>query len=194
MKHVRNNIYEQGGTFYELESTTMSENKITADFRQIDKFKTRDLRFKCVLADAAEEEYIKKKIGIKSINLTCDPFLRFNNGTTETVRSSLFFSNWEEPIIEFKYAIMFLENMEKSAPEFDIKLRDDVLIRATRGATWEIRQFARIEGLCFKTYAGEAGFLIVKYAGNEHLHGTKDSPTDGWWEAEAGKPVWVPVK
>jgi len=79
-------------------------------------------------------------------------------------------------------------------PEFDIKLRDDVLIRTFSNGVWEVANFARIDGISFVTYSTVNYHYLVKYAGNEHLHGTKDSPKDGWWEAEAGKPVWVPAK
>ena len=201
MKHVRDNIYEQGGTFYELESTTMSDNKITADFRPIKgkpTIKPEDLHFKCVVPTAEAEQCIRFALLAKGYYVNpghCFKmgFISFREGKLFG-NNALAFCSERCPLISYEEALELISIVIAPTPEFDIKLRDDVLIRATRSTIWEIRQFARIDGLCFKTYAGENGFLLVKYDGNKHLHGTKDSPTDAWWEAEAGKPVWVPAK
>lgn len=99
------------------------------------------------------------------------------------------FDNEPLPEVTFTEALELLAQVEAPTPTFDIKLRDEVLCRDTPAGTWEIKHFARTGELkefrTFGTYYGQ----MVKYKGNEHLHGTGTTP-DGWWEVENGKPVW----
>lgn len=99
------------------------------------------------------------------------------------------FDNDPMPEVTFIHALKLLDQVEAPTSTFDIKLRDEVLCRDTPAGTWEIKHFARVGELrdfkTFGTYYGQ----MVKYAGNEHLHGQTTTP-DGWWEVEDGQPVW----
>lgn len=93
------------------------------------------------------------------------------------------------PEVTLEQALELLKRVEPAAPEFDIKLRDEVLCRDDKDDPWEIKHFARVRKPgSFQTFGGFF-YQMVKYAGNEHLHGTTDTP-DGWWECCEGKPVW----
>ena len=98
----------------------------------------------------------------------------------------------DAPEVTFQQALDLIAQVEVPEPEFDIKLRDEVLVRDASDGFWEICHFARFEksnyGLSFKAFSLENFSKIMKYAGNEKYHGTDDTPPK-WWEVENGKPV-----
>lgn len=100
------------------------------------------------------------------------------------------FDNDPLPELTFTEVLELLAKVETPTPTFDIKLRDEVLVRDDK-CVWGIAQFARIQNhIHGHTVFGGGGFQqMVKYAGNEHLHGQTTTP-DGWWEVENGNPVW----
>jgi hypothetical protein len=93
------------------------------------------------------------------------------------------------PEVTFAHALELLAQVEAPTPTFDIKLRDEVLCRRDISETWEFRQFTRTADTHFRAVSCGLWQQMVKYKGNEHLHGTTDTP-DGWWEVESGQPVW----
>lgn len=93
------------------------------------------------------------------------------------------------PEVTLEQALELLKRVEPAAPEFDIRLRDEVLVSDVDSDIWELCEFARVHTDCFMMIGYGYGQKMVKYAGNEHLHGTANAP-DGWWECCEGKPVW----
>ena len=92
------------------------------------------------------------------------------------------------PEVTLEQALELVKRVEPER-EFDIKLRDEVLVSDVDSDIWELCEFARVHTDCFMMIGYGHGQKMIKYAGNEHLHGTTDTP-DGWWECREGKPVW----
>jgi len=107
----------------------------------------------------------------------------FNDGSSTNFDASL------APEVTFAQALELLKRVETAAPKFDIKLRDEVLVSDVDSDIWELCEFARVHTDCFMMIGYGYGQKMIKYAGNERLHGTNDTP-DGWWECCEGKPVW----
>ena len=91
------------------------------------------------------------------------------------------------PEVTFAEALELVKRVEPAAPEFDIKLRDEVLCQNTRDE-WILDIFAIAKNKGFRC-VGYTWTKILPFKGNEHLHGTDTTP-DGWWECVDGKPVW----
>ena len=93
------------------------------------------------------------------------------------------------PEMTFIEAMNAIESIEPDAPEFDMKLREEVLVSDVDSDIWELCDFARVHTDCFMMIGYGYGQKLIKYEGNEKYHGTTDTPP-GWWECENGNPVW----
>lgn len=165
--------------------------------------KKSELSFKCMLGSPArnkkmydaiilagiknyirEEDFVKSAICLRIDNT-------WGNEVSPTYAAKITEAYEEAPIPEvtFEAALEMLASVEPDAPEFDIKLRDEVLVSDVDSDIWELCEFARVHTDCFMMIGYGYGQKMIKYAENEHFHGTTDMP-DGWWECENSKPVW----
>lgn len=151
--------------------------------------KKSELSFKCVIESLEIESNLKRLLGLNGEKTDGNCFARYYDGCLETVASAKAFSVWPEPIMNSRDAIQLIESIEPDAPEFDIKLREEVLVSDVDSDIWELCDFARVHTDCFMMIGYGYGQKLIKYKGNEKYHGTTDIPP-GWWECENGKPVW----
>lgn len=167
--------------------------------------KKSELSFKCVLPTPQHAELILDKI--KVIGIYNDKIVQRKikeSGKTAVFMSicnrmgfafglssvASFFCSWAEPLMSYEDALKLIESVEPDAPEFDIKMRDEVLVRHSgRHQFWQLADFAAYRYKQFSVKGGNVYATLIKYEGNEHFHGTTDMP-DGWWECENGTPVW----
>lgn len=168
------------------------------------KMKKEELEFKCILGSPARNEKMYDalaKAGLKNsiikedfvksaICLRVGVFCGSEVSPTWAQKITESYEALDYPEVTYAEALELLKRVEPVAPEFDIKLRDEVLVR-DEGCVWGIAQFARmtthLHGAVI--FGGHSFQQVVKYVGNEHLHGTTNTP-DGWWECCEGKPVW----
>jgi hypothetical protein len=92
------------------------------------------------------------------------------------------------PEVTFETALEMLASIEPDAPEFDIKPFDRVLFR-DMNSDWSANFYNKIYGDSGFDFVACQAEQMIKYDGNEHLHGTTNTPA-GWWECENRKPVW----
>lgn len=167
--------------------------------------KKSELSFKCVLPTPSSISKItdlleKKGIGEKSIiahakttagkNAVFASISLKDGFTVGLCSRAHYFCSWSEPLMSYEEALKLIESVEPDAPEFDIKLREEVLVSDVDSDIWELCEFARVHTDCFMMIGYGYGQKMIRYEGNERFHGTTDMP-NGWWECENGKPVWM---
>lgn len=157
--------------------------------------KKSKLSFKCVVPDKLSLVQLEAALMAKNLikNIHGDAsfycFLAYSKGMVMTNNAGIFCS-CDEPLMNYEDAIRLVRSIEPDAPEFDIKLRDEVLVRHSgHHQFWLLADFAAYRRKHFSVKGGNIYYTLIKYEGNEHFHGTTDTP-DGWWECENGKPVW----
>jgi len=158
-----------------------------------------NVSFKCVVPSRDVEEKIAKALYAKGlvpggmIASIGACFMMFHSEGLNANSDAVKFCQWPQPLVSWQQALDLIATVQKPEPVFDIKLRDEVLVRDMAGDKWEIKHFAilreALSGHIFKTYGGSYG-MCIRFAGNEKYHGTDDSPS-GWWEVKNGKPKWV---
>lgn len=164
--------------------------------------KKSELSFKCVLGSetrnkrmydaivqAGIKNYIREEDFVKTaMCLRVDD--TWNNEVSPTYASKITESYEDStiPEVTFETALEMLASIEPDAPKFDIKPFARVLIRDVNGE-WSADFFNTIYGDSEFDFVACQAKQMIKYEGNEHHHGTKDTPA-GWWECENGKPVW----
>lgn len=165
--------------------------------------KKSELSFKCVLPTPQHAKLILDKI--KATGIYNDKIVQRKikeSGKTAAFMSictrmgfvfglssvASIFCNWTEPLMSYEDALKRIESVEPDVPGFDIKMRDEVLVRHFGYLFWQLADFATYRKH-FIVKGGNIYATLIKYEGNEHFHGTTDMP-DGWWECENGKPVW----
>lgn len=157
--------------------------------------KKSELSFKCVTATEGRTTAIVNALLNKGQNC-CDMseikdafFVYATNGRIEIGKSSTGFYMCDDvPEVSLPEALKLIESIEPDAPEFDIKPFDRILLRDISGE-WSADFYNKIYGDSEFNFVACQAEQMIKYDGNEHLHGTTDTPA-GWWECENGKPVW----
>jgi hypothetical protein len=164
--------------------------------------KKSELRFKCVLGSEKRNKQMYDAImqaGIKN-HIKEEDFVKtamclriddtWNNEVSPTYAGKITKSYEDStiPEVTFETALEMLASIEPDAPEFDIKLREEVLVSDVDSDIWELCEFARVHTDCFMMIGYGYGQKMIRYAGNERFHGTADTP-DGWLECENSKPV-----
>jgi len=165
--------------------------------------KKSELSFKCVLGSEKRNKRMYDAIvhaGIKN-SIREEDFVKtamclriddtWNNEVSPTYASKITesYESASIPEVSFQTAIEMLKSIEPDAPEFDIKLCDNVLIRSGGDKSfWNLARFAAFnkDGL-FTDHGWTKTLLPLK--GNESFLLEKENPA-GWWECENGKPVW----
>lgn len=165
--------------------------------------KKSELSFKCVLGSEKRNKQMYDAIiraGIKN-HIREEDFVKtamclriddtWSNEVSPTYASKITeaYEDSTIPEVTFEDALEMLKSIEPDAPEFDIKLREEVLVSDIDSDIWELCEFARVHTDCFMMIGYGYGQKMIRYADNEHLHGTTYMPS-GWWESENGKPVW----
>lgn len=153
-----------------------------------------ELRFKCVIPN--KNAGMRIRLALKNSGLIKDAeddyahyqFFAYDRGIVATTNAECF-CLLQETLMSYEDAIKLIESIEPDAPEFDIKLRDEVLMYNYKYQTWELCDFARVAESFFYAIGYGFGACLVRYKGNEILHGKSEMPI-GWWECKNGKPVW----
>lgn len=160
--------------------------------------KKSELFFKCFVGSPERARDLKaalkkKEFCVKSINEEKCAFVQIVADSVafwQTLEAgSRAFPRLSAPEVSLPEALKLIESVEPDAPEFDIKLRDEVLCRDDISNEWEFCHFSRLGKDRFKVADLASGRKMIKFDGNEHFHGKTNVP-DGWWECENGKPIW----
>ena len=162
------------------------------------KMKKEELNFKVLTPTVERSERLKQALQKVGIDVVPDPEIinavEIKNGCflywSDVTRAYKSFDDCPTPEVTFAEALELLKRVEPVAPEFDIKLRDEVLVR-DHGRIWSIAHFAMVQKAIhgMVIFGGNCYQQAIPYTGNEKFLGTTDTP-DGWWECAEGKPVW----
>lgn len=155
--------------------------------------KKSELSFKCVMPN--KNAGMRIRLALKNVGLIKNTeddyahyqFFAYNRGIIATTNADVF-CFWSEPLMSYEDALKLIESVEPDAPEFDIKPFDRVLFRDMNGG-WSADFYNKIYGDSGFDFVACQAEQMIKYDGNEHLHGTTNTPA-GWWECENRKPVW----
>lgn len=95
--------------------------------------------------------------------------------------------------VTFRQALDLIAQVEVPEPEFDIKLRDEVLARDDNDCVWGLADFAYILNHAnYFACKGCSSYRKIIKATDESIKllGTAHTP-DGWWECKNGNHIWI---